>query len=221
MRRVVGWMAGRAAEWIRMYTGEKNANGESGGNDGRGRNIEWEKAKGREEMVEGWKEGEEGIAEKRQEGGYSRLHPRGSGPSVSPWQPTLKHPPAVALPSHRRELRFPMAVIMYPRSRCTHARCWCRSQDAVHTARAGAQCTQPFPPPRRLRAGERAFRAVPGPPRYRVRREIKARCTTVVSSYHTTRRVFRAGYLPGVQAPAALLSLWLIIRSIWYQSTFL
>lgn len=112
-----------------MYTGEKNANGESGGNDRGGRYVEGEeerkreKAIGREEMVEGGKKGEEGIAEKRQEGGYSRLHPRGSGPSVSPWQPTLKHPPAVALPSHRRELRFPMAVIMYPRSRCTRARC--------------------------------------------------------------------------------------------------
>lgn len=78
---------------------------------------------GQEEAVEGGKERGEGIAEKRQEGGYSRLHPRGSGPSVSPWQPTLKHPPAVALPSHRRGLRFPMAVIMYPRSRCARARC--------------------------------------------------------------------------------------------------
>lgn len=127
-----GWQRGRPSEYV-CIRGEKNANGESGGNDGGGRNVgrekererggKREKAKGREEMVEGGKEEEEGIAEKRQEGGYSRLHPRGSGPSVSPWQPTLKHPPAVALPSHRRELRFPMAVIMYPRSRCTRARC--------------------------------------------------------------------------------------------------
>lgn len=64
-----------------MYTGEKNANGESGGNGGEGRNRERERGREagrergreREELVEGGKQGEEGIAEKRQEGGYSRL----------------------------------------------------------------------------------------------------------------------------------------------------
>lgn len=60
---------------------------------------EREGERGKRDDGRGGQEEGEGIAEKRQEGGYSRLHPRGSGPSVSPWQPTLKHPPAVALPS--------------------------------------------------------------------------------------------------------------------------
>jgi len=108
-----------------VYRGRKTrtASSSGGGEGGGRRNMRSERDRangwgglGRVATEEG-QAGEEGIAEKRQEGGYSRLHPRGSGPSVSPWQPTLKHPPAVVLPSHRRELRFPMAVIMYPRSR--------------------------------------------------------------------------------------------------------